>query len=477
MSIKISINKEQYKYDAFQILKLFYPFEDIVFVNDNQDFEIEVQSDLVTIKAKDMQNCYELLHSRTLKEHVKMAVYEYFSKLTGIIHPWGTLVGIRPTKIASGLIHKGFDLDRVLEHYHKHFYASKEKAQLCYEVAKNQQEFLNNDINNISIYIGMPFCPTRCAYCSFAANGIKGKERLVESYLDALKKEIEAISAYIREKGLSIESVYFGGGTPTSVNNDQFSDIMRSIYEGFLADFAVKEFTVEAGRPDSINKEKLVSMKEYGVTRISVNPQSMNDKTLRTIGRIHTVEDIINKFNMARELGFDNINMDIIVGLPGEGIEEVDNTCREILKLRPESITVHGMSIKRASRLHEELINDKYSNKLGMEELSKMFEAARKTALELAMVPYYLYRQKNMVGNMENVGYTIKGLECIYNIKIMEENQVIIALGADAATKVVFPEENRIERFANLKDVGEYVNRVNELIEGKLALLNTVYKG
>ncbi|WP_163193966.1 coproporphyrinogen III oxidase [Clostridium thermarum] len=477
MSIKLSINLEQYKYDVFQIVKLFYPFEDVNFVSENQDFEVEVQDEGVLIKGKEIQDYYARLQNNTLKEHIKVAVYKFFSKLTGKLHPWGTLVGIRPTKIASSLIHKGLDLEKVLEHYQQHFLVSKEKAQLCYDVAKNQEQYLRNDIKDISIYVGMPFCPTRCAYCSFAANGIRGKEALVEAYLDALKKEIHAIAVYIKEKGLNIESIYFGGGTPTSVNNEQFADILKSIHKNFITGSEIVEFTVEAGRPDSITKEKLMAMKEYGVTRISINPQSMNDKTLTTIGRIHTVEEVINKFNMARDLGFNNINMDIIVGLPGEGIEEVENTCREIFRLKPESLTVHGMSIKRASRLHEDLINDKYSNKLGMEELTKMFEVTRKTAQKLGMIPYYLYRQKNMVGNMENVGYTIKGLECIYNVKIMEENQVNIALGADAVTKVIFSEENRIERFANLKDVGEYVNRIDELIERKLALLDTVYKG
>lgn len=476
MSIRLTTSNEQYKYDIFQIIKVFYPFEEVEFVKDSADFHLELSDLGVLIKSKIEESFYERHKDVTLKENIKHAVYKHFSKITGIAHPWGTLVGIRPTKIASGLINKGFNRDEVVEHYEKHFYASKEKAKLCYEVAKNQDKYLENDIYNIAIYIGMPFCPTRCAYCSFAANGIRGKEVLVKAYLEALKKEIEALAGYVREKQLKVESVYFGGGTPTSVNNEQFFEIIQSIYEGFILNCNVKEFTVEAGRPDSINEEKLKAMKQYGVTRISINPQSMNDKTLKTIGRIHSVEDVIEKFNMARDLGFDNINMDIIVGLPGEGLEEVENTCRQLLKLEPESITIHGMSIKRASKLYEQLLCDKFSNKLGVEELNKMFDHTKETAVKLGMKPYYLYRQKNMVGNMENIGYTKHGLECIYNIKIMEENQVIIALGADAVTKVVFPEENRIERFANLKEVGEYVNRINELISGKIALLETLYK-
>lgn len=476
MSINLSINNENYKYDVFQIVKIFYPYEDVKYTEDSIDYSIVITDEEINIEGKEDNYNYNLNEKHTIKENIKLAIYNFFVKKIGLVHPWGTLIGIRPTKIAAKLLKSNYTIEDIIKYYEDHYETSEEKAKLCYEVAKNQEEYLHNDKRNISVYIGMPFCPTRCAYCSFAANGIKGKEALVESYLEALNKEIGALSNYIRENDLSIESVYFGGGTPTSVNNAQFSYIMKSIYEGFVKDFQLKEFTVEAGRPDSITEEKLLTMKEYKVTRISINPQSMNEKTLKAIGRIHTVDSIKEKYNLARSLGFDNINMDIIVGLPGEGLEEIENTCREIAKLKPESLTVHGMSIKRASKLHEALVNNQYSNKLSIEELNKMFSYTRKTAHELGMIPYYLYRQKNMVGNMENIGYTKKGLECIYNIKIMEENQSIIALGADASTKVVFPEENRIERFANLKDVGEYVKRIDELIEGKIALLDTAYK-
>lgn len=476
MSINLSINNDKYKYDVFQIVKIFYPYEDVKYTEDSIDYSITINDESIIIEGKEDSYNYNIKEKYSIKENIKLALYNFFAQKTGVTHPWGTLIGIRPTKIAAKLIKNEYDLCDVIHYYKEHYQTSEEKAKLCYEVAKNQEEYLHNDKRNISVYIGMPFCPTRCAYCSFAANGINGKEKLVEAYLEALNKEIWAMSKYIRENKLSIETVYFGGGTPTSVNNVQFSYIMKNIYEAFVKDFKVKEFTVEAGRPDSITEEKLLTMKQYKVTRISINPQSMNDKTLKAIGRIHTVDSIKEKYNLARSLGFDNINMDIIVGLPGEGIEEIENTCKEIEKLKPESLTVHGMSIKRASKLHEALVNNEYSNKLEIEELNKMFNHTRKTADELGMIPYYLYRQKNMVGNMENIGYTKKGLECIYNIKIMEENQTIIALGADAATKVVFHEENRIERYANLKDVGEYVKRIDELINGKIALLDTAFK-
>lgn len=476
MSINLSINNETYKYDVFQIVKIFFPYKDVKYSDASVDYSIIINNETVLIEGKEDNYSYTINEKYTIKENIKLAIYNFFAQKTGSIHPWGTLIGIRPTKIAARLIKNNYQLTDIINYYNEHYQTSEEKAKLCYEVAKNQEEYLYNDKRNISVYIGMPFCPTRCAYCSFAANGIRGKEQLVEAYIEALNKEIKALSEYIRENNLTIESVYFGGGTPTSVNNVQFSNVMESIYNAFVKGFEVKEFTVEAGRPDSITEEKLRTMKQYKVTRISINPQSMNDKTLKAIGRIHTVNNIKEKYNLARSLGFDNINMDIIVGLPGEGLEEIEMTCKEIAKLKPESLTVHGMSIKRASKLHEALVNNQYSSNLSIEELNKMFSYTRKTAEELGMIPYYLYRQKNMVGNMENIGYTKRGLECIYNIKIMEENQSIIALGADASTKVVFPEENRIERFANLKDIGEYVKRIDELIEGKIALLDTAFK-
>ncbi len=321
----------------------------------------------------------------------------------------------------------------------------------------------------------MPFCPTRCVYCSFASNPIANCKDIVEPYLEALSHEIKSISKYIKEKKLNIECVYFGGGTPTSINDEQFEFIMKCIYEAFTEHNKVKEFTVECGRPDSITLLKLKAMKKYGVDRISINPQTMNDDTLKLIGRSHSVNDVIEKFAMARELGFVNINMDLIVGLPGEKIPHIIKTCDKIFQLKPDSITIHGMTIKRASRLHENMLNNYKFEIPGQEELNQMYEITVELSEKLDMKPYYMYRQKNMVGSMENVGYKKPGKEGIYNIQMIEEKQTVIALGADAVCKVVFLDENRHERFANIKDVSEYIKRVEEMIEKKIALLETLY--
>ena len=322
----------------------------------------------------------------------------------------------------------------------------------------------------------MAFCPTRCLYCSFAANPIGGNKKLVNPYLEALTYEIEEIKKYVDEKGLRIESVYFGGGTPTAVNDEEFENLMNKIYNSFVENRELKEFTVECGRPDSITLNKLQTMKKYDVTRISINPQTMNDETLKLIGRGHTSQDVIDKFKMARDLGFEDINMDMIIGLPGEGLQEAKITAREIKKLSPDSLTIHGLSLKRGSIMYENFILKKGLGLKSQEEIMKMYEESKNLAKELELTPYYMYRQKNMVGNMENLGYSKKGKECIYNIQMIEDKQTIIALGADAVTKVVFLENDRIERFGNVKDIKEYVNRIKEMVDGKIALLDTLYK-
>jgi coproporphyrinogen dehydrogenase HemZ len=250
---------------------------------------------------------------------------------------------------------------------------------------------------------------------------------------------------------------------------------MDEIYNSFIKGHKVKEFTVECGRPDTLNKNKLTTMKECNVTRISINPQTMNDKTLKLIGRSHSSEDIKEKFMMARELGFDDINMDIIIGLPGETHKEVLHTKNELMKLKPDSVTVHGLALKRGSRMYEEFILKKGINLVSQEEIIKMYEESKDLAKKLDISPYYMYRQKNMVGNMENLGYAKEGKECIYNIQMIEERQTTIALGAAAVSKVIFLEGDRLERFPNLKDLHEYISRIDEMIEGKKKLLDTLY--
>ncbi len=475
MNIGIKLNDMSYRYDVFQIVNLFHTFDQIDFVQEDYKYFIDIENAYMKIGSEHNIKTYEFNSKLSLKDQIKKYIYDFLSTIYGVKLPWGTLIGIRPSKIALSLIDKDYSEKDIIEYFDEHYSASADKARLCINVAKYEKNFVNHQSNNISIYIGMPFCPTRCLYCSFASNPIGPNKKLVEPYLNALKYEIEEMKEFIQRENIQIESIYFGGGTPTAIDDNQFEDLMEYIYDRFLRNSNIKEFTVECGRPDSISLNKLKSMKKYGVDRISINPQTMNNDTLKSIGRNHSLEDIIDKFSLARFMGFDNINMDIIVGLPGENILNINKTCEEIFKLAPDSLTVHGMSIKRASRLYEDLCLQKKYTIASQKELNEMYECTKALADSLNMLPYYMYRQKNMVGNMENVGYAIKGKEGIYNIQMIEERQSIIALGADAVSKIVFLDENRIERFPNLKDLREYINRIEEMVEKKKSFLRALY--
>lgn len=472
MEIKIKLNDMKYRYDVYQMFNIYFPLDEIKFLDDG-DYIVNILDNKVEFINEDYYK--EIAISENIKEDIKRLVFSSLKDITEEEYPWGILVGIRPSKIALKYLEEGKTEEEIIEIFKKKHLASEEKAKLCIEIAKTEVSFVNNDSKNIAIYIGMAFCPTRCFYCSFAANPIMGNKKLVNPYLEALIYEIREMKKYVDERNLNIETVYFGGGTPTAVNNEEFELIMQEAYNAFVKGKGIKEFTVECGRPDSITKEKLETMKKFNVTRISINPQTMNDETLKMIGRGHNSKDVIEKFNLARSMGFNDINMDMIIGLPGEGIKEVLHTKEEILKLHPDSLTVHGLSLKRASILYENFILKKGIQVKKQTELADMYEESRILAKKLGLHPYYMYRQKNMVGNMENLGYSRKGAECIYNIQMIEDKQTIIALGADAVSKVVFLEEGRIERFANIKDVREYCNRIEEMVEGKKKLLDTLY--
>ncbi len=350
----------------------------------------------------------------------------------------------------------------------KHTYlTSDQKVDLILEVAKKELDLLS-DIdyeNGYSLYIGIPFCPTTCLYCSFTSFPISQWEKRMNDYLEALFKEMEFTAR--RMAGKTLDTVYIGGGTPTSLSAEHLEKLILRLKNTF--DFTtVKEFTVEAGRPDSITQEKLEVLKKYGVTRISINPQTMKEETLKIIGRRHTVEMVKDRFLLARSLGFDNINMDLIIGLPGEDMEDVRRTMEEIKSLGPDGITVHTLAIKRAARLN--MYKEQYGD-LKITGTQEMVDLTAAYAHSMGQEPYYLYRQKNMAGNFENVGYSAPGKACIYNILIMEEKQTIAACGAGTTTKVVFPSENRLERVENVKDVEQYIARIDEMIKRKEKML------
>lgn len=401
------------------------------------------------------------------KNLIKQTLYRLLSAERNKDLPWGTLTGIRPTKIAMTKLMDGYDERQVYEYMKDTYFTSDEKIELSLDVAKRELKLLEaiDYENGYSLYVGIPFCPTTCLYCSFTSFPIglwKGKTHL---YLEALFRELDYVAD--RMKGKALDTVYFGGGTPTSLSAEDLEKILRKLETTFPIHEA-KEFTVEAGRPDSITKEKLLVLRAHGITRISINPQTMKQETLDLIGRLHTVEHVKEQFYLARELGFDNINMDLIVGLPGEDIEDVKNTMEQIKELAPDSVTVHSLAIKRAARLN--IHKDQYSD-YKMINTQEMIDMTAHYAKEMGLNPYYLYRQKNMAGNYENVGYAATGKECIYNILIMEEKQTIMACGAGTTTKVLYPAENRLERAENVKDVEQYISRIDEMLLRKERLI------
>lgn len=393
----------------------------------------------------------------------KRMMYDMLKKLTGRELPWGTLTGVRPTKIVYTLLEDGKNDHEIRDYLKKEYYVSEKKGDLAIKVASNEKRLLEKlDYNNgYSLYAGIPFCPTTCLYCSFTSYPLAVWKDRVDTYVDAMLKELEFTSRLMKDKKL--DTFYMGGGTPTTLEPEQLDRVL-SFFEEHFDTTGLKEYTIEAGRPDSITRDKLLIMKKHGVDRISINPQTMNDDTLKLIGRHHTVEQIKEAFTLARECGFDNINMDLIIGLPGETREHIERTMREVALLAPDSLTVHSLAIKRAARLN--IFWEKYKD-YAMVNTDDIINMTADCAAAMGMEPYYLYRQKNMAGNFENVGYSKPGMEGIYNILIMEEKQTIMAVGAGASTKVVFPEENRIERVENVKDVTTYIENIDEMIDRK----------
>lgn len=484
--LAVRLNKPQFEYDIHSIVKAFYPAETVkvfeegtkYFESDGDNPSIAIWFEERAIRVNLSGTEHEAVLSRpeerpVVKNELKQLLYRVLSAHTGKELPWGTLTGIRPTKIAMQFLEENAPGTQnpmteadILSYMQETYYCSEEKALLAIDIAKREKRILA-DIHyekGYSLYIGIPFCPTTCLYCSFTSFPIFSWKDRVGEYLTALEKEIDFVREACQDKIL--DSVYIGGGTPTTLEPEELRRLLSKVRASF--DFSqVKEFTVEAGRADSITRDKLRVLKEFGVTRISVNPQTMNQETLNIIGRRHTVEQVEEAFRLAREEGFTNINMDLILGLPGETKEYVERTMEAVTRLCPDSLTVHSLAIKRASRL------SLWIEENGIETLhntDETMEIAAEGAARMNMKPYYLYRQKNMSGNFENVGYATEGNYGIYNILIMEEKQTIMALGAGTISKAVYP-DGRIERCDNVKDVALYIEKIDEMIDRKRKLL------
>ena len=469
--IQITCKNESYVYNVYHMVKAFYPSADVSSAVE------EKASNYVTVRIPgETDICIE---EQEDKNKAEKCLYAALSKVTKRELPWGILTGVRPTKIAMKMLEEGMTGDEFVPWLMEECLVSREKASLSWEIAEREKSLLDqlDYENGYSLYIGIPFCPTVCTYCSFSSGALSDWKDRVEDYLEALLKELAFIADACREKKLN--TIYIGGGTPTTLSAGQLERLLAFVDTHFSREHLL-EYTVEAGRPDSITEEKLKVLGAHRITRISINPQSMQQKTLDAIGRKHTVEDIYDAYKMARALGFDDINMDIIAGLPGETAEDMKDTLLQIEKLAPDSLTVHSLAIKRAAKMGQEKKQEKDEASLTQmnETMSRMTYDAKDAAKRMGLVPYYLYRQKNIAGNFENVGYAKVDKAGIYNILIMEEKQSIIAAGAGASTKIVLKEaieipgnkkkkKTNLIRLENVKAIDAYISRIDEMIELK----------
>ncbi len=455
---KILLHGITKKYDLQELIKVFLPPDTFVSYTDE---EAAAQADPET--SEDEAVCMEI--NRELlddKNAIKRELYRKLSAATGYRPEWGILTGVRPVKLTGELLDRLQDLETVRRTLREDYLLAEEKINLLTDTLSYQREICGKaEPDSVGVYIGIPFCPTRCLYCSFTSNQVPDAE--IARYLEALKQEIVYVGRRMRETGLWPESIYIGGGTPTTLTAEQMDDLLTTVRAAF--DLArLREFTVEAGRPETITYDKLEVLKKQDVCRISINPQSMHARTLRLIGREHQPEDIVKAFQRADWVGIPIVNADLITGLPEETPADFAETMDRILALDPENITVHTLAVKRASRLVE--VDKDFHYKQG-ETVKEMLAVAQQKLKAAGFRPYYLYRQKHMAGAFENTGYCQGDTPCIYNIRIMEEKQTILALGAGGISKIYYPDENRLERVPNVSNYEVYISRLAEMLDRK----------
>jgi len=496
LQIKLELTREDYYSSVKRMLNILIP--DIEVVNDDSaevviTSNLKVDTDKIKLKTKLVSSDTELMKKdidteirdarytdgdieRRCRSKVKFHIYQLLVKFLDLTpSPWGILIGVRPTKIGHFLMDKGFDYNEIKNNLQSTYGVSNEKADLLLRIVKKERIYLptKEEVKDrVSIYIGIPFCPSRCGYCSFPAYGLKDAAKYISPFLKSLHYEIREVGSWLAKNGITVDTIYLGGGTPTTLNEEQLKELLAIIKESFYH-LEVREFNVEAGRPDTITKKKLELLKEYNVNRISINPQTMNQGTLKAIGRDHTIREVKDAFKLARQVGFNNINMDLIIGLPGEDEESFTKTVQDIEELNPDNLTVHTMAMKRASRWKQN------SNKLDFpqsEEVRRMLALSKQLAINLGVEPYYMYRQKYMLGNLENIGYAKPGLESIYNIIMMEERETVIGLGGGAITKLVNPEDWTIARLNNPKQPQDYIREVEERTTSKLQRLTSLFR-
>lgn len=474
--MNLYVKNHNFHFELENLTRLFFPNEKITVIRDfsepqppyiytevSDEITISVnigsfnKSETVVKKLTDDDN--ELVSAQLL--------YKLLCDFTGLTQPWGILTGVRPVKLLRRLAEESSE-EQAVKKFEKDFFVSNEKIALSRETEHNERKILElSKPESFSLYVGIPFCPSRCSYCSFVMASIERAEKLIEPYTKLLCEEIKRTAEIANKLGLRLETVYFGGGTPTTLSAEQLDTVLRTVNNSFDMS-TCREFTVEAGRPDTIDIAKLFALKENKVDRISINPQTVNDEVLKTIGRKHTAQQFFDAFELARKCGFDNINTDLIAGLPTDTPESFKNSLDSIVRLNAECITVHTLCMKRASRLTTEGVT------LDLQQARDAREMLAYTQNILGQneyIPYYMYRQSRMVGNLENVGWSKRGFESLYNVYVMDETHTILACGSGGVTKLKRNNPDYLERIFNFKYPYEYIDRFDELIQRKSGIM------
>jgi len=478
--MKLCLINHSFRYELEKLIRIFLPFEKIEFsdtldISDSSAVTVIEKSEDCTYAKVQLNYCGKVYNTTLTVNNdaidyendcelsLAIALFECFKAATDYIPQWGILTGVRPAKLYSRLS-KAMGKQAAEEYFKNILKVNEKKVSLCKAAVSGEDKITSlSKSNSFSLYISIPFCPTRCSYCSFVSHSVSQAKKLIPQYVELLCRELIATAEIAKNRGLLLETIYIGGGTPTAISAQELQKIMITVNENFDLTH-LREYTVEAGRPDTITKDKLEVIKNNGATRISINPQTMNDSVLEYIGRKHTSAQTVEAFNLAREVGFNNINMDLIAGLPSDTKECFENTINCVLKLNPESVTVHSLSLKRSSTMNK---NGELPEKIVGETASYMVDYALEKLSNAGIKPYYMYRQSKTVGNLENVGYAKRGFECLYNVYIMDETHTILACGASAVTKLRQPNGDYIERIFNFKYPYEYIDRFDELIQRK----------
>lgn len=474
--MNLYVKNHNFHFELENLTRLFFPNEKITVIRDFSEpqppYIYTEVSDKITISVNiGSFNKSETAVKKLTDDDNELVsaqlLYKLLCDFTGLTQPWGILTGVRPVKLLRRLAEESSE-EQAVKKFEKDFFVSNEKIALSRETEHNERKILElSKPESFSLYVGIPFCPSRCSYCSFVMASIERAEKLIEPYTKLLCEEIKRTAEIANKLGLRLETVYFGGGTPTTLSAEQLDTVLRTVNNSFDMS-TCREFTVEAGRPDTIDIAKLFALKENKVDRISINPQTVNDEVLKTIGRKHTAQQFFDAFELARKCGFDNINTDLIAGLPTDTPESFKNSLDSIVRLNAECITVHTLCMKRASRLTTEGVTLDLQQ---ARDAREMLAYTQNILGQNAYIPYYMYRQSRMVGNLENVGWSKRGFESLYNVYVMDETHTILACGSGGVTKLKRNNPDYLERIFNFKYPYEYIDRFDELIQRKSGIM------